>query len=237
MESQTPTAQSRHGWRWVLVLLFGAAWLSIGCSPQTLSMFLMPFTDNNVAPEHKLFADSKEITLAILSNFGRLEARSDAHGSEVELAELTMAALKKRCADNKHRIKFIADAQVRSQVAKLRQQTGGEPSAVEVGKNLKADYVLELTIDSFSLYEKIAFPPMYHGRANLAINLYKTDAKGGEHKVFGKEYARVHPRDTGPFDASSMSVTMYRTRFLMAIADDLSKIFIGYPPEERRKLE
>ncbi|MBM3997042.1 MAG: hypothetical protein FJ303_23255 [Planctomycetes bacterium] len=237
MEKQTTSAGSRVGWRWIVVLVFGAAWLSIGCSPQTLSMFLMPFTDNNIPPEYKLFADSKEITLAVLCNFGKLEARTDAHGSEVELADLTMKAIKKRCEENKHRIKFVPDAQVRSQIAKLRQQTGGEPAAVELGKSLKADYVLDVTIESFGLYEKSTFPPMYRGRANLMIGLYKTESKDGLHKVFDKEYARVHPRDTSPLDASSMSVTMYRNLFLMAIANDLSKTFVSYPPEERRKLE
>ena len=50
--SAVTAARSRYGWRWILILIGGLAWVSIGCSPQTLSVFLMPFTDNNTPPEY-----------------------------------------------------------------------------------------------------------------------------------------------------------------------------------------
>lgn len=231
-------AASRYGWRWSFVLIGGLAWASLGCNPQTFSLILMPFTDNNVAPEYKLFAQDKEITLAILSRFARLETgtATDALGADAELTELIEEALHKRCAANKHRIKIIPAAQVRAHEAKLRQTSGAETSCVDLGKSLKADFVLDANMQSFSLFEKITYPPMYRGRTDLAISLYKMDAKEG-HKVFRKDFTRIHPRDSGPIDAGNMNASVYRRVFLMHVANDISRMLIAYPPEEKRSLE
>jgi hypothetical protein len=231
------SAPSRVGWRWILVLIGGAAWLSVGCSPQSLSALLLPFADTSLPPEYQLFSSDKEITLAIVSNFNKLETNAQIQTANVELAELLADIMRKRCTDNKNKIKIIPDAQVRSQESKLRQLNGGDPTPLEIGAKLKADYVLDLAINSMSLYEKITYPPMYHGKTNLMLTLYKVDAKEGEHKVFGKEFMRVHPRDTGAIDSTAMNPSMYRTVFLMHVADDISMMFLSYPPEDRKKLE
>jgi hypothetical protein len=235
--SAVTAARSRYGWRWILILIGGLAWVSIGCSPQTLSVFLMPFTDNNTPPEYKLFAADKEITLAVVTNFARPEIHPDLQAADAELAELVAQAFRKRCTDNKHKIKIVPIAQVRSQELRQRELAGGELSGVEIGKNLKADFVLELTINSVSLYEKNTYPPMYRGKTDIAVNLYKVDVKDGEHKVFAREYPRIFPAGSGPIDANSMSPTMFRRGFLMKVANDVAKMFIAYPPDESHQLE
>ncbi|MBI3821390.1 MAG: hypothetical protein HY289_01775 [Planctomycetes bacterium] len=228
--------KSKYTWRWVLVLIGGMAWVSLGCSPQTLSMFLMPFADTSIDPEYKLFKADKEINLAIVSRFVRLDTHPDALGADVELAEHVAEKLRERCKENKHRLKIIPAAQVRSQEAKLRQLTG-DASAAEIGRSLKADFVLDLSVRSFSLYEDISNWKMFRGRANLAINLHKLDGKDGEQNVFNKAFLRVHPRDSGPFDAGNLNPLTYRTEFLKIVANDISKMLIAYPPNEKRTLE
>jgi hypothetical protein len=235
--SAITAAKSRYGWRWIMILMGALAWVSVGCNPQSISMFLMPFTDNNTPPEYKLFAADKEIKLAIVTNFARPEIHPDLQAADAELAELVGQALRKRCEENKHKIKIVPIAQVRSQELKQRQLTGGEPSGVEIGKNLKADYVLELTINFLSLYEKNTYPPMYRGKSDVAVSLYKVDVKDGEHKVFGKDFPRLYPGGSGPIDASSMGPQTFRRGFLTKVANDVSKMFISYPPDESHQLE
>jgi hypothetical protein len=241
MEKQTSSAvtaaKSRYGWRWILILLGGLAWVSVGCNPQSISMFLMPFTDNNTPPEYKLFSADKEITLAVVTNFARPEIHPDLQAADAELAELVAQAFRKRCTDNKHKIKIVPIAQVRSQELKQRQLTGGELTGVEIGKNLKADYVLELTINSVSVYEKNTWPQMYRGKTEIAVSLCKVDVKDGEHKVFARHYARIFPAGSGPIDANSMSLAMFRRGFLVKVANDVAKMFIAYPPDESHQLE
>jgi hypothetical protein len=230
-------AKSRFGWRWILVLIGGLAWVSIGCNPQSLSAFLMPFSDNNTPPEYKLFAVDKQITLAIVANFARPEIHPDLQAADAELAELVADTFRKRCADNKHKIKIVPIAQVRSQELKQRQLTGGDISAVEIGKSLKADFILEMNVNYVTIYEKNTYPRMYRGQTDISVNLFKVDAKDGEHKVFTKEYPRIYPAGSGPIDASSMSSTMFRRGFLTKVANDISKMFIAYPPDEAHQLE
>ena len=225
---------SRYGWRWTLLLLGGLAWLSIGCSPQSLSMLIMPFTDTNIQPEYPLFKPDKEITLVILSSFDRPPIHHDLLAADVELAGHLANALRKRCADNKHRIKIVQDAQVRGEL--LNRSSGAELRAVEIGKKFKADYVLDLTINSFSLYEPGFAPPFFRGRVDIATALYKVDVKEGDHRVFYKDFRTEYP-STGPVEAGNVPAANFRNRFLPAVARDLSKVFISYPPEERRNFE
>ncbi len=233
---QFPIPKSRYGWSWIFVMLGIASWVSIGCSPQSLSMLMMPFTDNNLPPDYKLFAADKEITLAIVSNFARNEVHPDLQAADAELADQVAHAIKKRCAENKHKIKIINSAQVRSEQLK-QQLAGGIVSPIDIGKSLKADYVLDLTINSFSIYEKNHLPPFYRGKTDLAVDLYKIDVKDGEHKVFNKEFPRLYPSGSGPIDASSMPPSTFRRGFVTKIANDISKMFISYPPEEKRQIE
>ncbi|MSQ96556.1 MAG: hypothetical protein EXR98_18680 [Gemmataceae bacterium] len=240
MATQNPSSArftpSRPGWRWVLVLVAGMAWLSVGCNPQMLSMIIMPFTDTNVDPEYKLFAKDKEITLVILTNFARPEHRPDLQGADAELAIQIAQAFRNRCTTNKHKIKIVSDAQVRSR--QLNQRAGGQLGAVEIGAHFKADYVLDVTINSLGLYEKDLYPPMYRGRTDLAVSMYKVKAADDDgHKVFGKEMQRGFPSGPGPIDATSMTASWFRTTFLTKVANDVAKTFIGYPPEERRVLD
>ena len=236
MRKQTPPAASRYGWRWLLVLTGMMAWGSIGCNPQFISMALMPFSDNKEPPEYKLFATDKEITLVIMTNFARPETNPDLQAADTDLAEEVAAAFRKRCTENKHKLKVVPYQQVRAQ--QLKQQLGGGAvSPVDLGKTLKADFVLDLSINSLSLYEKNYHPQMYRGKADVAVNLYKVEVKDESHKVYGKELRRVHPRDSGPIDAGSSSASSYRTLFIGKLASDISRMFIAFDEKEKKVME
>src|SRR5207249_91179 len=132
-----------------------------------------------------------------------------------------------RCEDKKHKLKLIPIAQVRH--TQLKQQlNGGGYSPRELGALLKADYVLDLTVNSFSLYEKGNISKMYRGDADISINLHQVNAKDGEHRVFNKEFRRIHPRDSGPIDAGNSSVASYRNVFARVVAEDIVKMFVAY---------
>jgi hypothetical protein len=227
--------KTRYGWRWMLLLGAGFAWLSIGCSPQTLSIFLMPFTDTNIPPEHKLFAKDREITLVILSSFVDPPIHHDLLGADAELAGHLANAFRKRCADNKHRIKIVQDAQVRGEL--LNPLERGEVRAVEIGKKHKADYVLDLTIKSMTLKEPNFYPEMFRGRADIAMTLYKVGAKEGEAAPFSKEFRTEYPRSGAPIEVGRASATQFRDAFLPALAREITKVFIAYSPDERRAMD
>jgi hypothetical protein len=237
MAKQTLHAKSQYGWRWLLVLTGVLAWVSIGCNPQSLSMLLMPFQgDDGVQPEYKMFIKDKEVTLAIVTNFVKPDIRPDMQGADTELAEQLSMAFRKRCEENKHKLKLIPMAQVRSNQLK-QQLDGGDYSPVTLGAALKADYVLDLSVNSFSLYEKGNISKMFRGTTDISINLYSVVPKDGVHRVKSKEFQCSHPRNGVPIDAGSLSVTSYRNIFAATVANDIVKMFVAYSPDEKHQME
>ena len=85
----------RHRWRWIMVLIGLTSWISIGCTPASLTMMLMPWMDNKLDPEYKLFAADKELTVVILSNFAQPQLHPDPQPAEMELAEKVFPELNK----------------------------------------------------------------------------------------------------------------------------------------------
>jgi len=223
----------RYRWRWIMVFVGFASWMSLGCNPATLNFLAAPWVDDKVDPAYKMFAQDKEITLVILSNFAHPQLHPDLQPAEMELAEKVASALRERCSANKHKLKLIPYAEARSH--QVKQLVDGNPSPLEVGRKFKADYVLEMNIQSLSLYEKRSNPPLFRGEAEIAINLYKVDVKDGDHKVFNKDY-RGEGSPT-PFDAGSTSPATFRAGFLTKMSRDIAKLFIAYPANERGPFE
>ena len=227
--------KSRYGARWLLVLVGGLAWLSMGCNPQTLSFLAMPFTDNKKDPDYKLFASDKEITLVVLSNFAQPQIHPEIMPADTQLAEEVSQALRTRCEYNKHKLKLVPQAQVRSY--QLRQISEGELSRVDVGKKFKADYVLDMQIQKFGLYEPNSWPKMFRGTAHIRVELVKVSAKDDEHVVFSKYYDSEYPRTTGPIDAGNGNTAQFRRLFLSKVGQHISRMFVSYPPEEEKQLD
>ena len=218
------------------LMLSGAlVFCSIGCNPQMLTLALLPFDDGKQQPEYKLFAEKKEITIAIATSFARAQTDPDLQGADSELADDLETSFRLRCGENKHKIKFIPHAEVRSQ--QLKQSFSRDGNPVALGKSLKADYVLDVTINSLKLYDKIYGAKMFRGRGDLTINLYKMDVKDGSHRVFSKEYTRVHPREDRPsIDAGASSAAAYRNLYVGKIASEVSRMFIAFDEREKKTM-
>lgn len=220
--------------RWFPVFVAAAAWLSIGCNPAMLTMFLLPFTDNKKDPEHLLFAADKEITLVVLSKFSETETRPDYSPADVELGESVAGALRKRCQENKHKLKLIPQPDVRSHyLSQLAQD--GDTSPVAIGKKFKADYILTLNIDSFSLYQKDALPRMYRGTARVNIDLYNVNAKGEDPLAFHTTHNADFGGSRVPIEVGNRNPADFRHMFVRRMARDVSRMFIAFPLDELKE--
>jgi hypothetical protein len=225
---------SRYGRRWLLVLFGGLSWLSIGCTPQSLSMFLMPFTDNKTDPtEYKLFASDKEVTLVVLANFKESQFQEDIRKADTELADQVSQYLRKRCEENKNKLKLIPQAQVRSM--QLKQLAADELDPVEMGKKFKADFVLHLEIDRLQIYEPKSYPKMFRATTQINVNLYATKTKDTEdaHPVRDKLYVVEFPKEA--IQAEGISAAQFRRQFLDKAGREISRMFIAFPPDELRE--
>jgi hypothetical protein len=212
----------------IAALVLGLAWLSIGCSPATLSFFFMPFTDTNIAPRCKLAAKNKEVTVCIVSNFASLETRGDIVPADGELATLVAAQLRKRTKENREKVTIVDPSRTRNQALSGR-------TLAEIGAQFKADYVIALEIQNLTLYEK-GTNMLYRGNIDMIVRV--VDAKQNEGAtIFNEPFRCEYPGMRGPIDAAEMNVMQFRARFLNKVAADVARLFTGYPPEQRLDME
>ena len=221
-------------YRFALFLIPATA-LVVGCNPQTLNFLLMPFVDDKDPPKLCKIAspDKKEVTVAIVTTFANLETRPEMLPIESDLSDRLAAEMRRRSIANKEKVKFIPTAKVRS----LMNQTAGNTlSPREIGKKLKADVVINLEINSISLYEKGSFNQLFRGKTEIAITCVELTkpADEGTHQVI---YSHEYPGARGPIDAGNSSVLEFRTKFLDVIAQDVARYFIAYSSEENRRME
>lgn len=217
----------RRAWKWTLLLL-GALWVSFGCGPVTLFYFLSPFSDDRIPPKCKLAA-SKEVTVCILTSFAMLETRPEALRADDELAELFAQQLRKRCQENKEKIKVVPPAKVRDY---KRQADFATRSMHDIGKHFQADYVISLEINNLGIYEKGSNHSLFRGNTELNIQVVDVNKPAGEGTILTEPYQRQYPTNN-PRDVSEMSPTQFRNLFLNAVAADLCRMFTAYPKEQR----
>ena len=201
-----------------------------GCNPAALAMMMMPFADDKEPPRCKLSSAREEKTVAIVTWFGSSEMQvySELVPSDNELSEKLIAELRKRYLRNKENVKIVPNAQVRAYQSKL---TSKAFRPVDLGKRVKADYVIALEINRLSLHERGSFNSLLRGSTEIAVKVYDVHRPDGEQVIFDDIYNRSYPKDT-PIDASN-SIVQFRSLFLTHVARELSRWFAAYSHEER----
>jgi hypothetical protein len=206
--------------------------LAAGCNPGSLAMLLMPFMDDKEPAKCKLSSSSKETTVAIVTWFGKrdLQLHHELAPTDRELSDQMATALGDRCKLNKEKVKILPTAQVRA-YQKLITDTHGP---VEIGKKLKADYVIALEINDLSLHSKGSSEMLYQGKTIIDVKCYDLSKPAGEQVVFSEIYDRVYPKENPiPAELSGGGVGQFRALFERHIARDLSRWFAAYSSTER----
>jgi hypothetical protein len=108
----------------------------------------------------------------------------------------------------------------------MNQDASGTLSRQEIGKKLQADFVINLEINSISLYEKGSFNSLFRGKTEIMVTCI--DANKPHNEVFQKIYSREYPGARGPIDAGSSSVLEFRTQFLSVISQEIAHYFLPY---------
>ncbi|MBI3408389.1 MAG: hypothetical protein HY040_08530 [Planctomycetes bacterium] len=217
---------------WTIAIL-GLTWLVIGCNPATLNYLLMPFSDDRVPPECKLASKDKEVQVAIMTTFAYLQTQPELLPVEMELSEKLAQTLRERCKDNKEKIKIIPAAKVKSAV----NAAGQAVSPHEIGKQLKADYVISLEINNMTLYQRGSSQTLYRGNTEINVNVFEIAKPNGEARIWGpKIYSCEYPGSRGPISATDSSCQAFRAIFMNKIARDMSRYFSSSAPDEDRRM-
>ncbi len=96
---------------------------------------------------------------------------------------------------------------------------------VEVGKALKADVVVGVELEKFSIYQA---QTLYQGKANAIVRVY--DCKDGGKVVFEKILPQtVYPPNTF-IQTSDVQETEFRREFIGVLADQIARHFYSHDP-------
>jgi len=163
---------NRRRTKWAILTAL-MAFTTMGCGATTLAWMFQG--DGTVQPVSPLpVKKGKEsVTVAILSNADPALGMDPAFaGAERELATLIGRRMIEGTVKEDHPIRIV-DA---GKIEKIRAKAGGgwqNPAAI--GKQLGADYVIDLTLKSMSIYQPEYGREFYQGRANVQVVVYDTD--------------------------------------------------------------
>jgi hypothetical protein len=218
-----------HARRWFLAGLVAAA--CAGCDPATTAYFLLPET-KDPAELRRLASDDKkkDVKVAVLTHT-ELETRPELIQADRQLAEYLAKQLRERCAENKERVTVVPPRRVEDYKSAHPRWRG----PLEVGRELKVDYVIYLEINSMTLYEKGSSNLLYHGRAQISVSL--VDVNHPDENPDQTELTAEYPSEArgGTLDASLDTNPMqFRAAFLGYVAKRLSWCFTGHRKREAK---
>ncbi len=212
----------RGGARWVVAAgLFAVA--AAGCSPTSL-WWLMNSGNDKKAPEIPLppKEGKKEVTVAILASASpTLGMDPSFAGAERELAGLIGTRMVEETKEDRHPIRVIDQ----SKVEKLKLSSPQDWRAVNpavIGKQLGADYVIDLTLTGMSIFQPEYGQELYQGRANVQVVVYDT---AHPEKPF-QDY--IHPSIGEQKSTAGISPVGYRKWFIGKVATEIAHRHIPY---------
>ena len=216
---------AQHKRRWLIAGLLIASALSSACDPLMLSYFLVVGLDPKREPDCMIFRNRKDSKVVILTSAPVDTQVSVFAHADRELGHLFSQQLQANIAACKDKIRIAAPAKVQKY---LEEHPNWQTmDRAEIGKDLDADFVIDLEINQLSLYEKESRNELYRGHAEISVTVFDA-AKPGEPPVYRKEYSTVYPRSKGAIPVGDISVQAFKFAFMKRVATDLSWLFAGH---------
>jgi hypothetical protein len=206
--------------------------LGTGCiNPATLAMPFMMFKDDKEPAKMPLTKDKKkEVTVVILASFAnQLDSRPEVQTVDRDLCVKLADEMKKRFEANREKVKIVPYNKVKSFVNK--DQDINLTDKREIGKHFKADFVINLEINSMSFYEG-SYRQLFRGNTEIMVSVFDVNGDEGDGPVHNDIFRTVYP-ESGPLDAGSESVLSFRNMFMNRLGRELSRWFAAYPVDER----
>ena len=212
--------------RWVLGLGLLAV-VSMGCSPSTL-WFLMRGDDKQDPAIPLPCKDGKsEVTVALLASAAPGVGMDPAFaGAERELVTLIGQRMAGETREDRRPIKVIDPGKVERFKSSTPNWRTMNPAAI--GQKLGADYVIDLTLNSVSIYQPEYGRELYQGRANLQVVVYDTEKPDAVYQDY------IHPSIGEQKSTAVLSPPGYRKYFLTRVATEVAHRHI--PHVATRKL-
>jgi hypothetical protein len=223
-------ATFRRRGAWMGVLL-GAA-LCSGCNVLAMPFFLLPGMEPKVAARYKIAPKEKdkEVRVIILASAG-LETRPELLRVDRELSRKLAAKLEEGFKKNSEKVTIIPTSRVEKYKDDHPSWKTKQPE--EIGRYFRADYVIDLEINSISLYQQGSYNQMFRGRAEIAVDVVDVN-KPSEGPVYHEEYGIEYPKVRGPQPVDGANPAGFRDAFLSYVARELSWRFTAHLQDDEQ---
>lgn len=244
--SRSRAAERKVFW---LALLLLAVCSSFGCNPAVMAYFLLPFHDPKFQPDFPLVKESKEtkpfwqlsvgqkkeeVKVLILAMHANANTQTtELFNADKLLAQELTKGLKQAAKENGENLTILPPHKVEE--FKARHADWMHKSDYEIGKHFKVDYVISLQINRMTLFQRGSGGQLYHGQAELSVEVVDVSKTPEENPVFTKPYHCSYPT-RGPEPADT-SAGFFRHRFIARMARDLSRYFMPYATNDRLDID
>jgi hypothetical protein len=217
----------------LLAGMIAVAGLSVGCNIMALPFFLIPGMDPMHEPMCKLAPEDKEtqVKVIVLASTG-LENRSDLVRSDRELSGLLVRQLQESFKKNKENVTIVSATRVEKYKDDHPDWQSESPAAI--GKHFHADKVIELDIESLTLYKEGSSKTIFQGHAKIAVSVIDVHHPGDD-PIFKHPFRAEYPKDRPIFSLDS-DPEQFRYQFMTTIARELSWYFDKHPMEDDHKI-
>jgi hypothetical protein len=224
------TGRELAWWSAAAVLLGLVA--SIGCDPiQTAAFLLYPDNPNTVDPKaQSLTIQDKESKVLILVAHEDMVPSSLFRDANRELTRKLTQMLDARYKESQEKIKLASASKVLSYLDNHPDWV--TESKRSLAKRFDADFVVFLQLGPMKIYEEGSHQTLYRGDVEVEMRVYDMQKDEDEEMTYQDVYKCTYP-STGPEDASGVSLTAFRMRFLDRIAKDLVQYFALHPPRDK----
>lgn len=189
----------------------------IGCANPAASMYFLFRGDEKVPAEHPMppHGEQKEVTVAILtSTTGSLPM--DFAGVDRDLGSLVGKAMTETTKGDKVPVHVVDPAKIDRAKASPGRDWRTVPPA-DIGKQVGADYVLDLTVTNMSIFAPELGREYYSGKADIQVVVYDCAAKDGAPY---RQY--VHHSKYPTKSTEAMTPAGYRQVFLHRLANEIA---------------
>jgi len=221
-------------YRWARRAVWGtlAVVCTIGCNPLTTIAFLT-HKDAKIPAEFPLTykegekKDKEEIVVALFVSQGTGQSYEFA-GADSALANEIIKCLPEMVKETKQKQKLTVLSSAQVNKFKMKNPNWKLMHPAERGKQLGADFVLEIHLEKMTLFQPGSQNSFYEGRADVTVDMYDVEEGSGEAK-HTYSHGFSHPK-TGFRDASSKPVSAFRREFLGNLAVELCRRHVEHKP-------
>jgi hypothetical protein len=217
--------------RVLVASLLVAGALGAGCNVLSLPFFVFGPEPKREAELLKLAADDKKqpVRVAILVSNGG-EIKLEFMRAEYQLADLLGRQLTELCKYNGENVTVVPARKVEEFKSAHPEWNRGELELAEIGRRLKADYVVFVAINSITMYETGSLKELFRGQLNANVSVLNVNQPddGVRSDVFRDLFPEEGPVPVG----IDKQPDQFRQEFLTHAAKKLSWFFTSHPTRD-----